>query len=69
MFNIQCTFGVLKHLFMKVSIIITTVFALIMTMLLVECRNQGLHPNMKAFGIMIPFIATFVWARFALRKN
>lgn len=51
---------------MKLALVITVIISLIMTVLLIDARNHGLHPNMKAFGIMIPFISLLIWGRVTL---
>lgn len=47
---------------MKLALIITAIFSLLMTVSLIGAKNEGLHPDMKAFALMIPFIGLFVWS-------
>lgn len=53
---------------MKLALILTTIFAALMTVLLVDARNHGLHPNFKAWGLMIPVIYVFVSAKVSMLK-
>lgn len=58
---------------MKIALIITVVFSLLMTILLLQAKADGLHPNMKAWGCMIPVLFILIWSKVeqfkAIRKS
>jgi len=53
----------------KTTLVIITIFSLIMTILLIMAKQEGLHPNFKTLAFIIPLMGLMLWARLTIANT
>lgn len=54
---------------LKLTLVIITIFSLVLTILLGMARAEGLHPNIAALAVIMPLAGLFLWAALTMAET